>query len=63
MNGPGLEPVPHGLSPEVRLWRVDLDAYAQAVALDGLSREEEARAARLKPGRKGARRNETETET
>lgn len=55
MNGPGLEPVPHGLSPDVRLWRVHLDAYAQAVALDGLSPEEEARAARLKHGQDGRR--------
>lgn len=55
MNGPGLEPVPHGLSPDAQLWRVDLDAYARAVALDGLSREEEARAARMVPGQDGRR--------
>jgi len=55
MNAPGLEPVPHGLSPDVRLWRVDLDAYAQAVALDGLSREEEAREARMTHGQDGRR--------
>lgn len=50
MNGPGLEPVSHRLSPDVRLWWVDLDAYAHAVTPDGLSREEEARAARMVPG-------------
>ena len=55
MNGSGLEPVPHKLSRDVRLWQVDLDAYAQAVALDGLSREEEARAARMVPGQDGRR--------
>ena len=55
MNGPGLEPVPHRLSPDVRLWRVDLDAYAEAVALAGLSREEEARAARMVPQQDGPR--------
>jgi 4'-phosphopantetheinyl transferase len=55
MNGSGLEPVPHGLSPDVRLWWVDLDAYARAVPLNGLSREEEARAARMVPGQDGRR--------
>lgn len=55
MNGPGLEPVPHGLSPDVRVWRVDLDAYAHAVALEGLSPEEEVRAARQALGRDGRR--------
>jgi len=55
MNGPGLEPVPHGLSPDVRLWRVDLDAYARAVAPAGLSPGEEARAARMVPEQDGRR--------
>lgn len=35
MNGPCFESVPHELSPDVQLWRVNLDAYARAAALDG----------------------------
>ncbi len=54
MNAPCVEPVPHGLSPDVRLRLVDLDAYAETVALDGLTDYERARAARL-PAQKGRR--------
>ncbi len=54
MNGP-LEPVQDELPPDVRLWRVDLDAYADAVALDGLSADERARAARMTFGRDARR--------
>jgi 4'-phosphopantetheinyl transferase len=35
MNAPCFKPVPHDLSPDVQLWRVDLDAYARAAALYG----------------------------
>lgn len=45
-----LAPVRDDLPPDVRLWRVDLDAYADAVALDGLSADERARAARMALG-------------
>ena len=39
----------------MRLWRVDLDAYAETVAPAGLSREEEAHAARMMPQQDGPR--------
>lgn len=55
MSGSYLESVPHELCSDVRLWRVDLDAYAEAVALDGLSAGEHARAARMAPGQNGRR--------
>ena len=50
-----LEPVRDELPPGVRLWRVDLDAYAGAVALDGLSADERARAARMAFGQHARR--------
>jgi 4'-phosphopantetheinyl transferase len=45
-----LERVPHALPADVQLWRVDLDAYAAAVALDALAADEHARAARMPLG-------------
>ena len=50
-----LERVPHALGADVQLWRVDLDAYAGAVALEGLTADEHARAARFGLGRDGQR--------
>lgn len=50
-----LERVPHALGADVRLWRVDLDAYAGAAPLDGLATAEHARAARFAAGRYGQR--------
>ena len=50
-----LEPVRHALPGDVQLWRVDLDAYAEAAALDGLTADEHARAARFALERDGRR--------
>jgi 4'-phosphopantetheinyl transferase len=47
MSAGHLERVEHALAGDVRLWRVDLDAYARDVTLDGLSADERARAARM----------------
>jgi len=55
MNGGWLEPVPHDLSADVRLWWVDLDGYASAISLDGLDAGEHARAARMAVGRDAQR--------
>ena len=55
MSDPYLERVPHELSTDVELWRVDLDAYAEGVALDGLCAHEYARAARMALGRDAQR--------
>ena len=42
-----MEHVAHGLAAEVELWRLDLDAYADEVVLDGLGPDDYARAARM----------------
>lgn len=55
MSGRYLERVPHALPADAELWRVDLDAYAEVVALDGLSAHEYARAARTAFGRDARR--------
>lgn len=54
-TGRHLERVPHALAADVQLWRVDLDAYAAGVPLDGLTADEHARAARFGLGRDGQR--------
>lgn len=50
-----LERVRHALPGDVQLWRVDLDAYAEAAPLDGLPADEHARAARFALERDGQR--------
>lgn len=55
MSGRYLERVPHALPADVELWWVDLDAYAEVVALDGLSAHEYARGARMAFGRDARR--------
>jgi 4'-phosphopantetheinyl transferase len=47
MSGHSFEPVPHELPAGVQLWWVDLDVYAEVVALEGLCAGEHARAARM----------------
>jgi 4'-phosphopantetheinyl transferase len=42
-----LQRVTHELPADVQLWQVNLDAYAEAVALEGLGTQEHARAARM----------------
>jgi 4'-phosphopantetheinyl transferase len=42
-----LQSVPHQLSPDVRIWWVDLDVYAETVALDQADPHEQARATRM----------------
>lgn len=54
-TGRHLQRVPHALAADVQLWRVDLDAYAGGVALDGLTADEHARAGRFVLGRDGQR--------
>lgn len=50
-----LERVPHAFPADLQLWWVDLDAYAEVVALDGLSAQEHARGARMAFGRDARR--------
>ena len=55
MDGCYIERVPHELPADAQLWRVDLDAYPDVGALDGLTADELARAARMAFGRDGRR--------
>jgi 4'-phosphopantetheinyl transferase len=47
--------VPHEFSSDVQLWRVDLDAYAEGLAPDGLRADELERMARMRLARDAAR--------